>query len=157
MWSGRNTCGVFHSQDEPLIGFLCIVSSGVLLVPGTVVTPDNGDVDHCDIVLDQNQLREVTMNNEDLMREVLEALVEDTARQVELLRAAIREANPQECARLAHYSKGACANVGANRGATILKQIEKDAIEGRFQECAQSLASLAWELDLLRSAALAFQ
>ena len=115
------------------------------------------DVEHSDLVLDTEQLREVTLNDEALMREVLDALVDDTARQVEVLKAAIREANSQKCAHLAHYCKGACANVGANRTATIFKQIEKNATGGRFEECTQSLASLPKELDLLRAAALAFQ
>ena len=97
------------------------------------------------------------MNDEDLMRQVLEALVDDTARQVELLASAVREGNSQKCIRLAHYSKGACVNVGANRAAGIFKQIERNAAAGQFHECSQSLAGLSQELDLLRSAALMFQ
>jgi len=114
-------------------------------------------VQHCDTVLDIEQLREVTMNDEDLMREILAVLVDDTARQLGYLEVAIREANSQKCIRLAHYCKGACANVGANRAAGIFKQIEKSAAENRFQECTRSLAGLAQELDSLRFATLAFQ
>lgn len=91
------------------------------------------------------------------MREVLAALVDDTTRQIELLESAIRESNSSKCIRLAHYSKGACANLGAIRAAGLLKEIERNAAEGQFQECRQSLAGLSLELDLLRSAALALQ
>jgi HPt (histidine-containing phosphotransfer) domain-containing protein len=97
------------------------------------------------------------MNDEDLMREGLGALVDDTARHMELLEVAIREGNSQKCIRLAHYSKGACANMGVNRAAGVFKQIEKNAAEGQFHECSQSLDGLARELELLRLAALALQ
>jgi HPt (histidine-containing phosphotransfer) domain-containing protein len=105
------------------------------------------------MVLEIEQLRDVTMDDPELMREIVAALVDDTSRQIELLDAAIREGDSQKCVRLAHYSKGACANVGANRAASIFRQLEKRAEEGAFEQCAQSLAVLAGEVDRLRSAA----
>ncbi|MBV8907122.1 MAG: Hpt domain-containing protein, partial [Acidobacteriia bacterium] len=72
-------------------------------------------------VLDRDQLREVTFDDEALMREIVDALIDDTRRQMLLLDAAIREQDATRCVRLAHYSKGACANVGARSAATILK------------------------------------
>ncbi len=103
------------------------------------------------IVLDREQLRDVTMDDEALMREILSALIDDTSRQIPLLDQAIREQNPQKCQRLAHYSKGACANVGANRAAELLKQIERNAAASQFRECGVSLGMLAQEVDLLRA------
>lgn len=108
-----------------------------------------------DAVLEIEQLRDVTLNDPKLMREILEALLDDTTRQIELLQTAVEEGDPRKCARLAHYCKGACANVGANRAAGILQHIEKSAKRGEFQECTRSLAGLVQELDLLRSAAQA--
>jgi histidine phosphotransfer protein HptB len=105
------------------------------------------------IVLDRQQLRDVTLDDEELMREILFALIDDTYRQIQLLDQAIREENPQACARLAHYSKGACANVGAMRAASLLKQIERSAGEQRFADCGESLGMLAREIDLLREEA----
>jgi len=106
-------------------------------------------------VLQIEQLRDVTMNDPDLMREILGALVDDTAKHLQLLETAIRDGDSKKCIRLAHYSKGACANVGANRAAGIFRQIEKSAADGEFVMCSQSLASMPTELDLLRSAASA--
>lgn len=103
------------------------------------------------IVLDRRQLRDVTMDDEELMREILSALIDDTSRQIQLLDQAIREQNPQKCLRLAHYSKGACANVGANRAAELLKQIERSAAASQFQECGESLGMLVQEVDRLRA------
>lgn len=93
------------------------------------------------------------MNDPELMREIVAALVDDTARQLQLLAAAIREGDSQRCMRLAHYSKGACANVGANRAADMFQQLEKRAAAGELAQCAGSLAGIEREVDLLRSAA----
>ena len=105
------------------------------------------------LILDRKQLREITLDDEELMREILEALIDDTSRQILLLENAIREEDAQKCMRLAHYSKGACANVGANTAAELCKRIEVDARNGGFPECGNSLAALSRELDLLRAEA----
>ena len=102
------------------------------------------------MVLDREQLRDVTLDDEDLMREILSALIDDTSRQMQLLEAAVREADSQRCMRLAHYSKGACANVGANAAAAVLTQIELQAAGREFHLCQASLASLAAEIERLR-------
>ncbi|MBZ5729081.1 MAG: Hpt domain-containing protein [Acidobacteriia bacterium] len=108
------------------------------------------------LVLDREQLRDVTMDDQELMCEILAALIDDTSRQVPLLESAIQEQDSQKCMRLAHYSKGACANVGATAAAAVLKQIERRAATGDFVECSMSLAALAQEIDRLRSEARAF-
>ena len=102
-------------------------------------------------VLDRQQLRDVTLDDEELMREILALLIDDTSQQMVLLKSAITEKDPLKTVRLAHYCKGACANVGANRAAHVLKQIEQDAARRDFQECTASLSSLALEIDLLRT------
>jgi HPt (histidine-containing phosphotransfer) domain-containing protein len=101
-------------------------------------------------VLDREQLRDVTLNDEDLMREILKTLIDDTSRQIPLLDSAIREADPQRCARLAHYSKGACANVGATAAAEVLKALEYQAVRREFGQCRESLGALIHQMDLLR-------
>lgn len=102
-------------------------------------------------VLDREQLRDITLNDEELMREILTALIDDTSRQIPLLASAIREGDSQKCVRLAHYSKGACANVGAAAAAAVLKTIENQAVGREFQGCSESLSALIVEVDRLRS------
>ena len=104
-------------------------------------------------VLDRQQLRDVTLDDEELMREVLAALLDDTARQVALLDAAIREHNPKKTMRLAHYCKGACANLGANVVASLMRRLEQAASRESFDECEAALANLAHELERLRAEA----
>jgi HPt (histidine-containing phosphotransfer) domain-containing protein len=107
------------------------------------------------IVLDVQQLKDITLDDEELMREVLTTLIDDTSRQLSLLDGAIREQDSQRTARLAHYSKGACANVGANRAAATLKQMEQDAARSAFDQCSAGLQALTAEIDRLREEAKA--
>lgn len=101
-------------------------------------------------ILDLEQLRDVTLDDPGLMREILQALVDDTSLQLGCLEAAVRAADASQCARLAHYCKGACANVGARRAAAALLHVERRALAGDIEECAASLSGLARELELLR-------
>ena len=105
-------------------------------------------------ILDRDQLREITFNDESLMREILSSLIDDTARQIQLIDAAIREQDSARCMRLAHYSKGACANLGAVAAASILKDIENRASHQDFQQCRTGLERLSHEIELLRAAAV---
>ena len=84
------------------------------------------------------------------MREILAALIDDTSRQMPFMESAIREGDSQKCMRLAHYSKGACAYVGANAAAAVLKQLERRAADQQFPECRASLVNLAAEIERLR-------
>ena len=103
--------------------------------------------------LDRDQLRDVTLDDEALMREILDTLIDDTARQIRLLETAIQDHDATRCMHLAHYSKGACANVGAHVAAGILKEIERRAANRQFSECSAALGQLAQEVENLRSAA----
>lgn len=102
--------------------------------------------------LDRDQLRDVTLDDEVLMREILSALIDDTSRQMRLLESAIREQDVTRCMHLAHYSKGACASVGAKIAADILRDIERRAANREFIECSADLERLAQEVEALRSA-----
>jgi HPt (histidine-containing phosphotransfer) domain-containing protein len=104
-------------------------------------------------VLDRQQLRDITLDDSELMREVLAALLDDTSKQLALLDHAIRNKDPQKTMRLAHYCKGACANVGANAVAAVLKKMEQQASCHCFSDCSVSLSNLMEELERLRAEA----
>lgn len=87
------------------------------------------------------------------MREILGALIDDTSLQIERLKGSIEAGDREQTRRLAHYSKGACANVGAKAAATLLQRMEQDALQGRFAECSTSLAALSAQVDRLRDQA----
>jgi HPt (histidine-containing phosphotransfer) domain-containing protein len=102
------------------------------------------------IVLDRQQLRDITLDDSELMREVLNALLDDTSKHLALLDHAILNKDPQKTMRLAHYCKGACANVGANAVAAVLKRLEQQASCHSFADCSVSLSNLVEELERLR-------
>ena len=104
--------------------------------------------------LDRDQLRDITLDDEALMREILGVLIDDTTRQMVLLQAAIQDEDIERCIRRAHYSKGACANVGASSAAALLKDIESQAANRDFPQCQVALTQLGREVDLLRTEAI---
>jgi HPt (histidine-containing phosphotransfer) domain-containing protein len=106
--------------------------------------------------LDREQLRDVTMDDDELMREVLSVLWEDTSAQVPKLQAAVRNRDRELSVRLAHYSKGACSNVGASAAARVFLRIEQDAREAEFSRCEESLAALGLALAELQIEIAAF-
>lgn len=98
------------------------------------------------MVLDRQQLRDLTLGNEALMREVMDVLLEDTRKQEPLLERAILREDGQEVRRLAHYCRGACDGVGARSSADLLHEMERHAERGEFTACRQLLAALEVEL-----------
>ena len=104
-------------------------------------------------VLDLSQLRNVTLNDEELMREVVGALVSDASHQIEELHRAVERADTVACVRLAHSAHGACGNVGATSMAALFSAVERDARSGDLNQCRYAMANLAVELEKLRSEA----
>jgi HPt (histidine-containing phosphotransfer) domain-containing protein len=98
------------------------------------------------------QLGEITFDDVSLMREIIAALIDDTVRQIPLMETAIRSEDREQCRRLAHYSKGACANLGAEAAAAACLDLERHAVAGAFDHCTLSLAALVREVDHLRDA-----
>ncbi len=97
-------------------------------------------------LLDMNQLKSITMDDPELMHELVIALIEDTSQQIAEISQAIASSDGTRCSRLAHYVKGACANVGAASMAAILKHMEIKATQGDFDACRTSLDNLSTEL-----------
>ncbi len=94
------------------------------------------------------------MDDPELMRDILESLISDTGNHLDELERALVEANTRETVRLAHYSKGACASVGATSSAQILQEIERRAAAGDWQGCGASLRALHTELEKLQAEAV---
>src|ERR1700720_3222804 len=102
------------------------------------------------LVLDFCQLRNVTLDDEALMREVVGALLIDASQRIDELRAAIERADAAECVRLAHTAQGACSNVGAASMAALFWSVERSARGGDLDGCRSALGKLSIELDKLR-------
>lgn len=96
------------------------------------------------------------MDDEELMREVLAALWDDTSANLPKLEEAVRNRDREQCVRLAHYSKGACANVGAGAAAAVFRRIELAAREEEFDQFGEYLAALGAALEQLKTEITAF-
>jgi len=108
----------------------------------------------CVLVLDVSQLRNVTLDDEALMREVVDALVSDAAQHIAELRRAVERGDLQACIRVAHNAHGACGNVGAVSMAALFGSLERQAADGDLDLCRGSVEELAVELEKLRREAL---
>ena len=108
-----------------------------------------GDISEL-LVLDVSQLRNVTLNDEALMREVVAALVSEVSQQIEGLSRAVQRGDTKACITVAHNAYGACGNVGAASMAAVFYSIERQAVEGNLGLCRSHVESLSVELEKLR-------
>jgi HPt (histidine-containing phosphotransfer) domain-containing protein len=102
-------------------------------------------------VIDMAQLRNITLDDEELMKEIVAALVVDATSQIGKLGEALDRADAGECVRVAHSARGACGNVGAVSLAALFSSIEQDARGGNLPACRSNLLLLHQELDRLRN------
>jgi HPt (histidine-containing phosphotransfer) domain-containing protein len=102
------------------------------------------------LVLDRSQLRNVTLNDEALMREVVLALVREASLQIQELHRAVERADAPACVRVAHSAQGACGNVGAESMAALFYSVERHARIGDLSKCRSSVEDLSVELEKLR-------
>lgn len=102
-------------------------------------------------ILDMNQLRSVTLEDEELMKEIVAALVEDASSQIAKIGQAIERDDIRECGRIAHSARGACGNVGAASLAALFSELEEQSRLGKSEDCKRSINKLNAELEKLRS------
>ena len=105
------------------------------------------------LILDLSQLRNITLNDEALMREVVDALVSDASQRIEELNRAVEKGDARACVKLAHNAQGACGNVGAVSMAALFSTLELEAKDGDLGSCRFSLEALSLELEKLRQQA----
>jgi HPt (histidine-containing phosphotransfer) domain-containing protein len=75
--------------------------------------------------LDLEELRALTMDDRGLMREILNALIEDAVRHAGMLESAARDRDGARSVKIARLASRACANVGANAAADAFREIER--------------------------------
>jgi HPt (histidine-containing phosphotransfer) domain-containing protein len=104
-------------------------------------------------ILDFSQLRNITMNDATLMREVVDSLLSDASEQIDALRRALERTDTKEWVRLAHGLVGACGNVGAVSLAAVSSSLEHYAAVGDIPLCKSSVEHLSAEVEKLRTEA----
>lgn len=101
-------------------------------------------------VLDRAGLLERSMNDPDLAREILEAFVTEACALYASLLRHVRAGNVEQTRGVAHSIKGAAANAGALRVATLAADIEGRARAGDIAGAGPLAEELAAEIDAFR-------
>ena len=91
---------------------------------------------------DQDQLRQLAGGDEAFEKELLQLFVGDTENSLLQLETAINAENPSAVESLAHYIKGASANVGAVGLSRAAAQLEALAKTGQLKTAPGSLRQL---------------
>ena len=92
--------------------------------------------------MEMSRLTELTDNNADSMRELVEMFYKQTAQQLKQIEDAVRGNQPADVGHLAHSCKGASATLGMARLAAVMLQLEKlgksGALQGAELHCADA-------------------
>lgn len=91
---------------------------------------------------DQEQLQQLAGGDKSFEKELLQMFVVDTENSLSQLASAISMADPSAVQSLAHYIKGASANVGAVGMSKIAAQLESLAKTGNLTPAPASLRQL---------------
>ena len=86
------------------------------------------------------RLRDVSMEDNEFMIELVDLFLDDMPEQLDRLRKAVEQADTDSTAKAAHRIKGAAGNVGADRLSQICGELEQSR---RAAEAAPSPAALA--------------
>jgi len=105
------------------------------------------------VVLDREELRKLTLDDRQLMSEILSALIDDATHHAAMLEAAVKNGDSQRTARVARHAARACANVGADAAAEAFRAVERHAGTREFEACRSSIAAVRAGIERLREEA----
>ncbi len=89
------------------------------------------------------RLHQISDADSEFELELLNMLATDMANQLVALQTAVDEQDADKLKHLAHYIKGAAANVGVNSISSIAHHIEERALELQFAEAGELVVALA--------------
>ncbi len=104
------------------------------------------------IPIDWHQLDALCDGDEAFTLELLNLYTADTASQLPRLRAAIASADASALAQIAHYLKGASANIGATVLQSLAKQLETNGREGNLSGASSTYERFVEQFEQLRQA-----
>jgi PAS domain S-box-containing protein len=102
-------------------------------------------------VFDKQALRSRLMDDEDLVRTIIAAFLEDMPKQIGALREHIDSGKAALAGGQAHQIKGAAANVGGVALSAVAFEMEKAGQAGRLDEIAAFMPELERQFGLLRA------
>jgi len=91
------------------------------------------------------RLRDVALDDEEFMIELVDLFLDDMPDQLEKLRKAVEERDADSTARAAHRIKGAAGNVGADRLSQMCGDLEQSSRAKAAADSGRTLAEIEQE------------
>jgi HPt (histidine-containing phosphotransfer) domain-containing protein len=93
------------------------------------------------LVINWDRLHQISDGDGEFEVELLHMLAEDVTEQILALQAAVVDHDPAALKHLAHYLKGATANLGLTVMSGLALQLEECAATEQYEEAAQLVAA----------------
>jgi HPt (histidine-containing phosphotransfer) domain-containing protein len=100
--------------------------------------------------VEMERLNELTDNNLDSIRELVDLFLKQTTQQLAQLEAAVRENKADDVRRVAHSCAGASATLGMTRFVPLLRDLEKQGASGTLITAPQVYKNVAREFKLIQ-------
>ena len=101
--------------------------------------------------VDMERLIEFTDGSADNLRELITLYLDQTAEQMEQLEAAVAAGSPAEVRRIAHSCAGASSTCGMRELVPLLRELERQGLEGKLTNAAQLCEQAAKEFARIRA------
>ena len=95
--------------------------------------------------VEMDRLNDLTDNNVDGLRELVEMYFKQTTQQFDQIKAALHAGNADEVRRVAHSCAGASATLGMMRLGQLMRDLEKEGAAGALTNAAQICDNAAYE------------
>jgi signal transduction histidine kinase/HPt (histidine-containing phosphotransfer) domain-containing protein len=95
--------------------------------------------------VEMDRLNDLTDNNSDSLRELIEMYFKQTTQQFDQIKAALRAGNTDEVRRVAHSCAGASATLGMMRLGQLMRDMEKEGAAGALTNAAKICEDAARE------------
>ena len=102
-------------------------------------------------VFDKQDLMARLMDDDNLIRTIVAAFLEDIPEQIRALKGYIEQGEAEPAGRQAHKIKGAAANVGGMALSAVAFEVEKAGQAGRLDEIAAFMPELERQFELLKA------
>jgi HPt (histidine-containing phosphotransfer) domain-containing protein len=96
-------------------------------------------------------IKETTLGDDEFMAELIDIYLGDAAPQIELLRAAVAQADIATASSVAHRLKGSSGNVGAESLSALCGQIERASRQSRVHEVSLMLPRVEEEFSRVQA------
>jgi HPt (histidine-containing phosphotransfer) domain-containing protein len=100
------------------------------------------DVD-TSLEINWDRLHQISDADAEFELELLHMLAADMEEQLVALQTALQQQDALQLKQLAHYIKGAAANVGVNSISAIASSLEETAVNHKFSDATELLAAMA--------------